>query len=124
MDRPPETSRVNPAAQTRPPSRFTAFSPVHRACFWRLVHSWPAAHAQAIHGRRWNAQQRRGLPMFTIRLPWPDTSVLLSAPLPGAPPLVRFGLVALLIVVPILLLLLLYSYELRLVPRLNATALL
>src|SRR5262245_38286776 len=62
--------------------------------------------------------------MFTIDLPWPETSLMLSAPFAGWHPVLRFGLVAALILIPIILLLTLYRYELRLVPRLTALALL
>lgn len=62
--------------------------------------------------------------MFTIRLPWPDSSLMLSAPWEGWPAAVRVVLVALLALVPLGLLLTLYRYELRLVPRLTASALL
>jgi hypothetical protein len=62
--------------------------------------------------------------MFTIPLPWPDTSILLSPPWAGLHPLLRGALVTLLCLVPLLLLVMLYRYELRLVPRLTALGLL
>ena len=58
--------------------------------------------------------------MFRIPLPWPDTSILLSPPLAGWPLGVRLLALALLCLVPLLLLVVLYRYELRLVPRLTA----
>ena len=58
--------------------------------------------------------------MFTVPLPWPETSLLVSPPWPGLPPVVRWGLLAALVVTPIALLLALYRYELRLVSRLTA----
>jgi hypothetical protein len=61
--------------------------------------------------------------MFTIRLPWPDTSILLSPPWAGLSPLLRWPLVALLCLAPLALLLVLYRYELRLIPRLTALGL-
>src|SRR5438105_4986828 len=62
--------------------------------------------------------------MFRIPFFWPDSSILLNAPWAELPPLVRYGLVALLVVVPLALLILLYTYELRLIPRFTALLLL
>jgi hypothetical protein len=62
--------------------------------------------------------------MFTIPLPWPDASMLVTPPWPGLPPFVR-GLVLLAVVVlPVVLLVSLYRYELRLVQPLTALGLL
>jgi hypothetical protein len=61
--------------------------------------------------------------MYTLRLPWPDTSLLLSPPWPGLPPVVRWLLLATLALAPLALLAALYRYELRLVPRLTALTL-
>src|SRR5262249_19035072 len=56
--------------------------------------------------------------------PGPDTWIQLSLPWQGLPLALRLLIVALLVVGPTALLLLLYRYELRLVPRLTASALL
>ena len=62
--------------------------------------------------------------MFTINLPWPETSVLLSFPWSGLHPVVR-GLVLLAVVVlPLVLLVSLYRYELHLVKPATALMLL
>jgi hypothetical protein len=62
--------------------------------------------------------------MFTISLPWPETSMLFSLPWSGLNPVVRGVLLGGIILVPLVLLLSLYRYELRLVPRLTAFSLL
>src|SRR5262245_36650071 len=61
--------------------------------------------------------------MFTLPLPWPETSVLLSPPWPGLPFVARCLLLAALVLGPLVLLVTLYRYELRLVSRLTAFAL-
>jgi hypothetical protein len=61
--------------------------------------------------------------MFRIPLPWPDTSVLLSPPWAGMPLALRLLLLAVLCLVPVMLLVALYRYELRLVSRLTALGL-
>ncbi|MBY0231452.1 MAG: hypothetical protein K2W96_19380 [Gemmataceae bacterium] len=53
--------------------------------------------------------------MFTIPMPWPDSSLLLSPPWPHLAPWLRWPLLAALVLVPVLLLRALYRYELRLV---------
>jgi hypothetical protein len=62
--------------------------------------------------------------MLRIPLPWPDTSILLSPPWAGLPLAVRLLLLALLCLVPLVLLVALYRYELRLVTRTAALGLL
>lgn len=59
-----------------------------------------------------------------IRLPWPDTWIQLTLPWEQLPLVLRVLLVLALVCVPTSLLMMLYRYELRLVTRLNATALL
>src|SRR5258708_5945455 len=61
--------------------------------------------------------------MFTIPLPWPDSSLLIAPPWAGLPVLVRGLLLLALCLVPLLLLVVLYRYELRLVPGRPAFAL-
>lgn len=61
--------------------------------------------------------------MFTLPLPWPETSLLLALPWAGLPPFVRWPLVSALILLPVVLLVVLYRYELRLVSRLTAVTL-
>ncbi len=58
--------------------------------------------------------------MFRIPLPWPDTSVLLTPPLVGWHPILRGLAITLLCLTPLVLLVVLYRYELRIVPRLTA----
>jgi hypothetical protein len=58
--------------------------------------------------------------MFTIPLPWPDSSLLVSPPWAGLHPAVRALVLLAVIVLPLVLLVSLYRYELRLVPRLTA----
>lgn len=53
--------------------------------------------------------------MFSIPLPWPDSSLLLSPPWPHLAPGLRWPLLGGIVVVPLLLLWTLYRYELRLV---------
>src|SRR5262245_6671028 len=62
--------------------------------------------------------------MFTIPLPWPDAALLLSPPWSALPLVVRWVLLIGVIVIPVFLLVTLYRYELRLVPRLTALSLL
>src|SRR5262245_61732500 len=62
--------------------------------------------------------------MFTLPLPWPDSSLLVSPPWPGLAGAVRWPLLLALCLVPLVLLAVLYRYELRLVSRLTALALL
>src|SRR5919202_7074254 len=61
--------------------------------------------------------------MFPIRLPYLDADLLLTPPWSHLPPALRWGLLGALVVVPVVLLAWLYRYELRLVPRVTATAL-
>jgi hypothetical protein len=61
--------------------------------------------------------------MFTLPLPWPEASLLLSPPWAGLPPAVRWILLAALVLAPLALLFTLYRYELRLVSRLTAVVL-
>src|SRR5205823_6119998 len=68
-----------------------------------------------------------GAPMFSIRLPFSDTAVLLSVPGSDQPGWQRLGLLlllALLCLVPVVLVIWLYRYELHLVRRLTALRLL
>lgn len=58
--------------------------------------------------------------MFTLPLPWPETYLLLSPPWAGLPAAVRWPLLFAVLVLPLVLLVTLYRYELRLVPRLTA----
>lgn len=53
--------------------------------------------------------------MFTLPLPWPDASLLLTPPWGSLPPLLHGLLLAALVIVPVALLVTLYRYELRLV---------
>ncbi len=62
--------------------------------------------------------------MFSIPLPWPESSLLLHPQWAGLPPVVRGLLVCGVIAVPLVLLVWLYRYELRLVPPLTALVLL
>ncbi len=62
--------------------------------------------------------------MFSIPLPWPESSLLLSPQWSGLPPVVRGLLLFVVVALPLVLLLTLYRYELRLVPRLTAMMLL
>jgi hypothetical protein len=61
--------------------------------------------------------------MLRIPLPWPDTSVLLTPPWTGLSVVLRLLLLIVLCLTPLVLLVVLYRYELRLVPRLTALAL-
>jgi hypothetical protein len=61
--------------------------------------------------------------MYRIRLPF-DSSLLLAPPWSGLPPIVQVGLLILLGLVPLLLIVALYRYELKLVPPLVALVLL
>lgn len=62
--------------------------------------------------------------MFTITLPWPDASLLVSPPFAGLPGPVRWALLCGAVLLPLALLVALYRYELRLVARLTAFGLL
>lgn len=62
--------------------------------------------------------------MFTVPLPWPDSSLLLALPWPHLSPVLRLPLIAAIVAVPLVLLLYLYRYELRLVRRGTAAGLL
>jgi hypothetical protein len=62
--------------------------------------------------------------MFTIPLPWPDASLLVSPPWAGLNPVVRTLVLLAVVVLPLVLLASLYRYELRLVPRMTALGLL
>src|SRR5262249_15191359 len=53
--------------------------------------------------------------MFTIPMPWRDSSLLVAFPWSGLPPLARAVLLAVVCLAPLLLILWLYRYELRLV---------
>ena len=69
-----------------------------------------------------------GLPemsaMYRIRLPVPDSSLLLAPQGSSLPPALQMALLVLLAVVPLLLVVTLYRYELELVPRTAALLLL
>ncbi len=62
--------------------------------------------------------------MFSIPLPWPDSSLLLAPPWPHLAPAFRFPLLAAIVLAPLLLLIALYRYELRLVRPATAFGLL
>jgi hypothetical protein len=62
--------------------------------------------------------------MFTIPLPLPDTSLILTPPWAGLPVPLRVAVLVLLCVVPLGLMVWLYRVELRIIPRLTALFLL
>ncbi len=62
--------------------------------------------------------------MFSIPLPWPESSLLLHPQWSGLPALLRVVLLCGVVAVPLVLLVWLYRFELRLVPRMTALGLL
>ncbi|MFM7148487.1 MAG: hypothetical protein ACKO23_01465 [Gemmataceae bacterium] len=58
--------------------------------------------------------------MFRIPLPWSESSLLIHLPWENLTPWIRVPLLAAILFLPLLLVILLYRYELRLVPKLTA----